>query len=182
MISIIAAAWFAISAWASANWLRAIRTPLAARLVWTLGVAALIIHLLLAFQVVHAWDHAAAERAVARQTYERTGLEWGGGIYINYAFAGIWLLDSAFWWLARRRYESRELLFDGAVQLMFLFMFVNATIIFGADHARVPGAVLCGLGTAGWVAWARRRSTRRLEVHSNNRNNVRGCSKRGQTP
>src|SRR5262245_59346901 len=158
MIVMIGAAWFAISAWATANWLRAIRKLPAARLVWTLGAAALIVHVLLAFHLVRAWDLAAAERAVARETYERTGLDWRGGIYFNYAFAGLWLLDTTCWWLARRRYEARPRRFDGAVQLVFLFMFVNATVIFGVDHARAPGVVLCGLGTAGWIVGSRRGS------------------------
>jgi len=155
MIAILGTAWLAIGAWVTANWLRALGRPLAARCVWTCGAASLVVHVALAFHLVHGWDHGAAERAVARETYERTGLDWGGGIYVNHAFAALWFADAMWWWSARRRYEARPRVLDGAVQFVFLFMFVNATVVFGADHTRVPGAVLCGLGAAAWWMWAR---------------------------
>lgn len=157
MIAIFSTAWLAIVAWAGANWLRALRRLSAARVVWTCGAAALISHVLLAFHLVHGWDHEAAERSVARETYEHTGLDWGGGIYVNHAFAVLWTVDAAMWWATRRRYEARSRSFDAVVQIAFLFMFVNATIVFGAAHARLPGMLLCGFGAAGWLAWARRR-------------------------
>jgi hypothetical protein len=156
MIAIISTAWLAIVAWAAANWLRAGRWLGAARVVWTVGAAALVGHALLALALVHDWDHDAAQRAVAHETYERTGLEWGGGIYVNHAFAALWVADAVCWWLARRRYEARSRLLDGGVQLIFLFMFVNATIVFGAPHALAAGAVVCPLGVLGWLVGARR--------------------------
>jgi len=96
--ALIGTAWLAMAAWATANWLRALRQLTAARALWTGGAALLTGHVLLAFHRIHGWDHAAAERAVARETYERTGLDWGGGIYLNHAFAACWLADAATWW------------------------------------------------------------------------------------
>src|SRR5262245_4069304 len=154
MIAILGTAWLAIVAWAAAQWLRALRRSAAAHVAWTCGAVSLVAHVVLAFHLVHGWDHAAAERAVARETFERTGISWGGGIYFNYAFVAVWLIDAAWWWLAPRRYEARSRLLDGCVQFFFCFMFVNATVIFGAAYAATAGAVLCPLGAIGWLAGA----------------------------
>jgi hypothetical protein len=156
MIVMIGTAWLAVAAWAAANWLRVLRRPSAARAVWTCGAGLLTGHVLLAFHLVHGWDHVAAERAVAQETYQRTGLDWGGGIYVNYVFAAYWLADAASWWMVRRFYESRSVLLDAAVQIVFLFMFANATIVFGTASAAAMGAVLCPLGTLGWLVLALR--------------------------
>jgi hypothetical protein len=156
--AILATAWLAMAAWAVANWLRALRRPAAARAVWTGGAGLPLAHVGLAFHLIHGWDPVAARNAVARETYERTGLDWGGGIYVNYVFTAFWLADAASWWLARRRYESRSRLLDGAVQFVFLFMFVNAAVVFDTTHTAAGGAVLCLLGGLGWLAWARRGS------------------------
>ena len=150
MLAIYATAWLAISCWACANWLRTPCLQRAARVVWSIGGVALLAHGLLALHIVHSWDHEDAYRAVAAATYAQTGLDWGGGLYINHAFSALWLVDAATWWLAPRRYERRSRWLDGAIQFLFLFIFVNATIIFGADHARVLGALLCPLGALGW--------------------------------
>jgi hypothetical protein len=152
MTLILVSAWLAIVAWAGAVWLRAFGKLSAARFLWTCGAASLVSHILLALHLVHYWDHDAAERAVARETYDRTGVNWGGGIWINYGFVALWLTDATLWWVARRRYESRSGLCEGAVQFACLFMFVNATVVFGAAHALVPGTLLCALGASGCVA------------------------------
>jgi hypothetical protein len=150
MLFVFGTAWLAIVAWAAANWLRAQCCFRAARVAWTCGAAALLAHVLLAFHIVHHWDHGAAYRDVALQTYERTGLAWGGGIYINYAFTAFWLADAALWWLAPRRYEGRPRWLSGLVQFLFLLMFVNATMVFGSTPAAAMGTVVCAAGALGW--------------------------------
>jgi hypothetical protein len=159
MVAIIGTAWLAITSWAAANCLRAFHRASAARVVWTGGALALLGHVLLAFHIVHDWDHDAAFRAVAQETYQHTGLDWGGGIYVNHAFAGLWLVDAAFWWIAPARYLRRSRILDWAVQFVFLFMFVNATIVFGTARAAIAGLVLCALGALAWARYACRRGS-----------------------
>jgi len=157
LAAIYITAWLALVAWAGANWLRAVGALWAARIAFTCGCAMLLAHVALAFHLVHNWDHHAAYLAVAAQTEERTGLDWGGGIYFNYTFAALWLVESVCWWLAPRQYVRRRRWLDATGQCVFLFMFVNATIVFGTPQARVAGAVLCPLGALGWICYARRR-------------------------
>src|SRR5437879_5846251 len=64
-------------------------------------------HVAAAFHFAHAWSHGVAYTATARQTKEATGWDWGGGLYANYAFTVVWLLDAAWCWLAPNVYETR---------------------------------------------------------------------------
>src|SRR5215207_6206096 len=64
-----------------------------ARLAWTVACVALLAHVACAFHFYHGWDHESAYLDTARQTNEVFGLNWGGGLYINYALAAGWVLD-----------------------------------------------------------------------------------------
>jgi len=72
----------------------------AARVVWTIACASLIAHFISAFQFYHGWSHAAAYDDTARQTEELFGLNWGGGLFINYALLIAWIVDIAWWGLS----------------------------------------------------------------------------------
>ncbi len=125
-------------------------TATSARLLWTLGALANLGHLLLAFHLVYAWDRDLAYAAVARQTYEQTGFDTGVGLYINYFFTALWLVDAGSWWLYPQRYVRRSRWLDGALQFFFLFKFFNATVVFGKSPLRLAGAFLCPVGVVGW--------------------------------
>jgi len=71
-----------------------------ARLAWTIGCAALLTHFICAFQFYHAWSQTSAYIATARQTADVTGINWGGGLFINYAVATLWTADITWWWFA----------------------------------------------------------------------------------
>src|ERR1700752_1372958 len=55
------------------------------------GLVALVAHMLVAMGARHGWSHEAALAETARQTAAVYGLDWGGGLYVNYLFAGLWL-------------------------------------------------------------------------------------------
>jgi hypothetical protein len=159
MIAIYATAWLSAMLWAATNWLRLLLRPAAARLAWTGGALALLVHVLLALHFVHGWDHASLRAEIARRMFEQTGMEWDGGAYVNHAFTALWLLDAAWWWLGPHRYESRPRLVDGAVQFLALFMFVNATVIFGTTPPTVvAGTVVCAAAMLGWLGRIRQRA------------------------
>jgi hypothetical protein len=77
-------------------WLK--RRDPAARLAWTLACAFYLMHVAAAFQFHHHWSHLAAYRETAQQTAEVFGLNWGGGLYFNYAFTIVWIADALWWW------------------------------------------------------------------------------------
>jgi len=107
-------------------------------------------HILLAFHFIHDWNHHLALSAIARKTYEQTGLDTGIGLYINYLFASLWLVDAAFWWLFPVQFQRRPRWLDFTIHFTFLFMFINATVVFGKSSFHLFGALICLWATLGW--------------------------------
>ena len=135
--------WLAVAAWAAAEVLtRVAHRTGAARLVWTAGAALLAIHIAIAFHTRHAWSHAAAYVTTAQQSEALTGVAAGWGLYLNYLFLLIWVVDAAWWWLKPSAYARRSRVIDGAVFGFFLFMMVNGAIVFAVTRMRWFG-VLC---------------------------------------
>jgi hypothetical protein len=129
----------------------------APRMVWTLGFAFFLVHMAAAFHFVHGWSHDAAYEATARQSFEVTGLAWGGGVYANDLFALVWGLDVAWWWLGPLSYQNRSVAVEAAVQGYLGFIAFNATVVFGHGWVRWAGTIAAVLLTAAaWQAWRRR--------------------------
>ena len=138
--------------WAVAEWLRW-RDPArgqVARAFWTAGATLLVVHSLAVFHYIHGWSQDAALEHTARQTAALTGLHWGAGLYVNYAFIALWVFDALQWWRDRPAYERRAGAASDALLAIFLFMFINAGIVFAYGPARWLGLLAVGV-----VLWAR---------------------------
>ncbi len=130
-----------------------------ARLLWTIGCGALLAHFAVAFQFFHAWSHASAYTDTARQTAEVFGINWGGGVLVNYAVAALWSADVAWWWFAglgsyRRRPWSLTLIWHG----FLIFIIFNATVVFGHAFTRWIGIFVSLVLCLSWIVIQRRRS------------------------
>lgn len=124
---------------AAAMLARSRRADGAARIAWTLGCLAFLAHVAAAFHYFHAWSHAHALRETARQTHERFGIDWGGGLWLNYVFTIAWLADAAWWWsVGHQRYAARARWITLALHAFLAFMWLNAVIVF----------------PTGWIRWA----------------------------
>ena len=110
-----------------------------ARVSWTIGIALALIHVVLAFQLVYAWDHEAAVAATVQQAADRFGWGWRGGIYVNYVFLALWLADVCWWWLAPAAHASRSRRFETARLALFTFMFLNGAVVFASGTGRLVG-------------------------------------------
>lgn len=129
----------------------------AARAVWTLGCLLYLAHVLCAFQFYHHWSHREAYAETARRTAELLGWNSGVGLYFNYAFTLGWLADVVCWWAAPARRLARPRWLSLIWQGFFLFMVVNATIVFETGLVRWFGVAGCAALAAAWVA-SRRKS------------------------
>jgi len=115
-----------------------------ARLAWTIACLALLIHVALAYHFYHHWSQDSAYRETARQTAEVTGLEWGGGVYINYVLIACWVLDVVWWWRrGLESYRSRSAILTVIWQAFLIFMIFNATVVFKTGTLRYIGLILC---------------------------------------
>jgi len=120
-----------------------------ARLAWTAGFLAMVLHVAAAFHVVHGWSHADAYAETARKTAAQVGLDWGGGVYLNYLFVAVWLADVLGWWRGLAAYEARPRAVEWAVQGFLFFMAFNATVVFENGPTRWVAVAVCAA-----LAWA----------------------------
>ena len=124
----------------------------AARVIWTIAFASMTAHFISAFQFSHGWSHAAAYADTARQTREAFGINWGGGVFINYALLIAWMVDLVWWW--RRgldSYRKRPLLLVVGWHGFLIFIIFNATVVFGDGIARWGGLAICLMLILAWV-------------------------------
>jgi hypothetical protein len=129
-----------------------------ARLWWTIGCLACWAHIGAAMHFVHHWDHAAVYADTARQTREVVGLDWGGGVYVNYLFALTWLADVAWWWLARLSRATRGSWLSWLLHGFLAFILFNATIVFKDGALRWAAIAACAALLLIAVIAARRRA------------------------
>jgi hypothetical protein len=129
---------------------------------WTYAAGALLcaIHIAISMGVAHGWSHDAAIAATARQTMAVYGLDWGGGVYVNYAFVAVWLAD-AWRWRRQPLREARPDALTWATRVFFLIVILNAAVIFASGPRRLAGAVLVA-----WLLWLWRPSARAPEPTS----------------
>ena len=130
-----------------------------ARLAWTTGCAALLAHFMSGFEFYHAWSHQSAYVDTARRTAEVFAVNWGGGLFINYGVAILWIADVAWWWFAglsayRRRPWLITLLWHG----FLLFIIFNATVVFKDGLTRWIGLLVCLTLGLSWFFVSRGRS------------------------
>jgi hypothetical protein len=119
---------------------------------WALGVALTIVHIVLAMAMVHGWSHAAAVAATARATDAVFGLDWGGGVFVNYLFVAVWAGETAWWRADPGGHARRPSWMRWTLRLFYLVILVNAAVIFAAGWRRWLGAALVVLLGATWAA------------------------------
>ena len=119
-----------------------------ARPVWLLGALAYLAHVAAAFAIHHDWSHAAAYAYTAARTDMLIGLDWGGGLWVNYAFTAIWVGEGLWWQLRPAHYARRAGIWTPVIRGMFLFMIANGAVIFVEGPRR-----LAGIGVMVALAW-----------------------------
>lgn len=128
-----------------------------ARVGWTVGLAAFLVHVASAFHVHYAWSHHVALQETARQTAESTGSATGFGLYLNYLFTLVWGLDVAWSWSAREPQRRRRAWVVAAIHGFMFFMVLNGSVVFGSGFVRVLGGLICLTLFAAWGAMRLRR-------------------------
>lgn len=99
---------------------------------WGASFVFCVIHVVCAFHYEHHWSNTEAYQHTAGVTAATTGIYWGGGLYMNYAFLLWWGYDVSVRYLSGRQRS------DTAIQAMTAFMFFNATVVFGPEWWWIP--------------------------------------------
>lgn len=130
----------------------------ATRLAWTTACVSLIAHFICAFQFYHGWSHSAAYLDTASQTNSVVGLNWGGGLFINYALLLVWLADLGWWWVGGlSSYRNRPWPLLAIWHSFLIFIIFNATVVFKDGVVRSLGVAICICLVFSWILIARRR-------------------------
>jgi len=149
--------------------------PRAGRAIWTVGCGLFLGHVACAFHFYHHWSHGAAWRQTADETEQLLGVPFGDGIYFNYLFLVLWVLDVLWLWTAgspqfRSAASATGVPLQPAspaatprgrlgVHAFLLFIALNGAIIFEAGVTRwfaIPVSLaLAGLAVR-WAYNARR--------------------------
>ena len=122
------------------------------RLAFTAAVGALTAHYISAFNYYHHWSHESAYIETTRQTAEVFKVNWGGGIFINYALLMLWIAEVGWWWVAgtdsyRRRPMWILLTWHG----FLVFILFNATVVFKDCLTRWVGLLTCAIVSLSWL-------------------------------
>jgi hypothetical protein len=125
------------------------------RLAWTFACASLFIHYIFAFQFYHSWSHTSAYLDTARQTNEVFSINWGGGVFVNYALMLLWIVDVSWWWLGGLdSYRQRSWMLVITWHAFLIFIIFNATVVFGSGIERWVGVVICLALCLSWILTA----------------------------
>jgi len=146
---------------AGAAWRPADSTPSLSRSLNAAGCAAFFAHVLCAFAYYHHWSHAVAYADTARQTAQLTGWHWGGGLFVNYAFALIWLAEITWSFVNPNSYTARPRWLTRTVCGFFLFMIFNGGVVFAHAGFRWFGILLCLVLLIDWGRRERHDATSR---------------------
>ena len=124
------------------------RFPTLARWGRTMSAAGLLlalVHTGLAFDVFHHWSHEDAVLKTAQQTRDVFGLAVGAGVYVNYVFFAVWLLDVLFW-----RPVDKASLGLWLIRAFYMLIIFNGAVVFAAGWRRALGATLVLALAAAW--------------------------------
>jgi len=147
-------AWVALTFYVAGEALCAVRrNPKDNAIAWWLkavGGTFFLGHVAAAFHFFYDWSHAVAYADTARQSRAFSGLNSGGGLYLNYLFALVWVSDVVWWRIASDRSASPPAFWTWTVRLFFLFMIFNGAFVFVRGNVRWFGFLLCLILLVGW--------------------------------
>jgi hypothetical protein len=92
---------------------------------WLCSWLMCVIHVSCAYHFEHRWSQSTALAHTAAMTDRVVGINWGGGLYVNYVFLCYWGFD-AVRLLTNPNRSSSVLIHSVAAFMMF-----NATVVFG---------------------------------------------------
>ena len=129
-----------------------------ARLAWSAGCILYITHVVCAFTAFYCWSHSVAYRETARQASEFFPGTGGGGLYLNYLFTAVWLIDASAWWRGLAAYRGLPRRVQWPTQTFLAFMIFNGAAVFAKGPFRFAAWGLTAMVFAATLAGRARRT------------------------
>lgn len=129
------------------------------RLSWTASWSLCIVHVICAFHFRHHWDHAVAIEHTAKTTNDVVGINWGGGLYINYVFLTVWGLSVLQTLRSGTPSAGLGRTLDISLHAFAAFMMFNATAVFGPMWWWLPTVAVMVAVVWNWKSLQRQPST-----------------------
>ena len=122
------------------------------------GAILLAVHIVLAMAGRHGWSLTSAIEATARQTNDMFGIDWGGGVYVNYIFAAVWITELFVWRQWPDGYASRPGWIKWSLRAFYFVIIVSAAVIFASGWRRWMGAAIVAALVTSWIEPGSRRN------------------------
>ena len=161
-VALYATIWIALALFVSGEAGKT-RRP-APRWAWWASLAGALlcaVHIVIGMGHHHHWSHASALEETARQTASVYGVEWGGGVYVNYLFVALWLAYLWRWWTPAGDAVPQSAALIWGLRAFFFMVIFNATVVFAVTRMQAVGVMLTLALIASWWPYVRG-STRRL--------------------
>jgi hypothetical protein len=107
-----------------------------------IGFALALAHFLAAFHWHYGWSHDRAVAATAEQTARVFGVNWGGGVWVNYAFLAAWLIDAVVRTTRPARGVATPSAGTWALRAFYLIVIANGAITFARWPMNLVGVAL----------------------------------------
>ncbi len=121
---------------------------------WLVGALLSLCHSLGSLATFHQGSQSKAFEATAQQTEELLGVGFGAGLFVNYAFVTVWLIDAFFRILLPSIYNQLPKVYRYCTNGFLIFIAINGAIVFQSGWVRGMG--LACLTMLLLLSWQRR--------------------------
>lgn len=118
------------------------RTNRSLAVIWLFGASLSLCHGMGTIATFHNGSQSIAWESTAQQTEALIGLRIGAGLFVNYAFILIWLIDSGVCLLAPKSYDRLPKAICRTINGFLIFIAINGAIVFQPGWTRWIG-ILC---------------------------------------
>ena len=129
-----------------------------AKSAWLIGSLLSLLHGLATMAYYHQFQHALAYQDTAQQTEQAIGVAVGIGIWLNYLFIIVWILDALWMNGLAKGYFSRLRAFNWMIYGFLGFIAFNGAIVFESGPVRWVGILAILVLVVIWKTRDRSRS------------------------
>ncbi len=106
---------------------------------WLVGALLSLCHSLGSLATFHHGSQLMAIEATAQQTQELIGIRFGAGLFVNYAFDLVWIVDATVRMISPAIYNKMPKAYRYCTNGFLIFIAINGAIVFQSGWIRAIG-------------------------------------------